>query len=99
MASCAPRSPDAVPTDVQVAAPLLASVDPMATRLRAFATPTTCVRRANTPSASMLEIWYPLSMDDQLRDAVAEEPGSPHWSSFRLSKYYEALDALTVRQS
>lgn len=89
--SCAPRSPAAVAGRVATDAPLLAGVDPMSARLEVLACPT---QSTSSPSASMLEVTFPLASDLALRLAVAEAPGTS-WSTFRLSKFYEALDALT----
>ena len=66
----------------------------MTARLGVLSTSRAAGRLGGPPAASMLEVWWPLSTDEQLRLAVAEEPGTA-WSTFRLSKFYEALDALT----
>lgn len=45
-----------------------------------------------TPRHSLLACMYPLATDDLLRYAVSD---LQNWSSFRLAKFYEAVDALT----
>ena len=73
------------------AAPMLCEVEPMYGRLRCFAVPDGALPE-HTPSASLVEVEYPLATDAQLRKNVADMHA---WSPFRLSKFYEALDALT----
>jgi len=94
-ASAMRRPADAhVCSNLAKAAPFLSSVDPNAAHLRLWRT--SREREAPDESSaafSFLEAEWPLSTDAQLRMAVADL-GS--WSTFRLSKFYEAVDALTA---
>ena len=47
------------------------------------------------PSASFIEAVYPLSTDAALRTSVSDHAGQA-WSTFRLGKFLEAVDALTA---
>ena len=73
------------------AAPIFREVEPMYDRLRCFAAPDGALPE-HSVSASLVEAEYPLATDAQLRKNVADMHA---WSPFRLSKFYEALDALT----
>ena len=93
-AGLAPTSADAA-----ACAPFLFSVDPMAGHLQIFAAPmgprgATTAANALPPSASLVEAVYPLSTDFSLRTSVSDLGTS--WSTFRLSKFLEAVDALTA---
>lgn len=75
------------------AAPFLASVDSMVeSRFNVYEVPKkNCVTK-HSPFASFLEVHIPLSSDLVVRTAVSDL-GS--WSTMRLSKFYELVDALT----
>lgn len=82
-------------------APFLHSVSPVVDRLEL--SETAVDERANTsgtqqsrgksPRSSLLQCRYPLETDELLRNAVADFSS---WSSFRLGKFYEIVDALTA---
>ena len=89
-----PRPPAAAEVDGSVA-PFLQSVEPLAHRLRYFACREGTVG-ATTPSASCIEVVWPVSSDEKVHHQVADLTlHRAPWSAFRLSKFYEALDALT----
>lgn len=75
------------------AAPFLFSVDPMASHLQLRTVSDDEHTVPSSPSATMIEVTYPLKDDEALRIAVSDL-GS--WSTFRLSEFYEAVDALTA---
>ena len=65
------------------AAPFLYSVFPMADQ----------VKISGTKNHSLLECLYPLTSNELLRTSVTD---FNNWSSFRLGKFYEIVDALTA---
>lgn len=75
------RSPDLNALDLKAEAPFLQSVSPLADHLRLFG------------SKKVLECVYPLKQDELLRNTVSD---FSNWSSFRLGKFYETVDALTA---
>ena len=97
-ASAEPRPAAVSAADTATAAPFLFSVDPMAGHLEIFAAAPPAVKRAEKeprpPSASMVEVRYPLARDEALRHAVADVGKT--WSTFRMSKWLEAVDAITA---
>lgn len=83
------------PCDLREAAPFLYGVSPVESRLRLSAVPAEMVT-PHSPSASMLECTCPLAEDEMLRKTVASLPALDLPPTFRLSKFYEAVDALTA---
>ena len=83
------RPRDITPVDTETAAPFLWSVDNMASHLRLATTD----RRDGSAAASLLEATWPLAHDEQLRHSVSD---LGPYSTFRMSKFYEAVDALTA---
>jgi len=72
-------------------AQFLHTVEPLAEQhLRVFRDNTA---PPQTPRHTLLACTYPLATDDLLRYAVSD---LQNWSSFRLAKFYEAVDALTA---
>ena len=71
-------------------APFLFSVSPMADRLELYGISNAPLA---SPHESMLECRYPLEKDKLLRNSVTD---FNNWSSFRLGKFYETVDALTA---
>ncbi|KAL3915166.1 MAG: hypothetical protein SGILL_005776, partial [Bacillariaceae sp.] len=78
--------------DLKEGAPFLDSVSPMADHLVLEALPWTDAL-PKSPRDSMLQCTYPLSTDLLLRNSVTD---LTNWSSFRLGKFYETVDALTA---
>ena len=79
------------PLVLKQSAPFLHSVSPMADHLQLSgvgSTTTGC-----SPVDSLLQCRFPLSTDDLLRNSVTD---FSNWSSFRLGKFYESVDALTA---
>ena len=99
-ASAEPRPASVVTARAQDAAPFLFSVDPMVGHLDVHAAPRPSssssgdFSRPRPPSASLLDVRYPLASDGPLRHAVADAGDT--WATFRLSKFLEAVDALTA---
>jgi hypothetical protein len=101
-ASAEPRPSNVVPACAQDSAPFLYSVDPMVSHLDVYAAPrdnmsavtSSDLLQPRTPSASMLDVRYPLATDLALRYTVADK--SDDRAFFRLSKFLEAVDALTA---
>lgn len=79
--------------DVSKSAPFLYSVEPMASHLRLFTSHDDQNRAEGTVADSMIEALYPLSEDTMLRYSVSDI--NP-WTTFRLGKFFEAVDALTA---
>lgn len=77
--------------DNEAAVPFLFAVDPLASRL--IIRKTASDRPPGTAAASMVEATYPISSDEQLRHSVSD---FGKWASFRLGKFFEAVDALTA---
>jgi hypothetical protein len=78
---------------LSIAAPFLTSVDPRAeSHYTIWEVPKTSGVMKYSPSSSFLEVHIPLSTNMAIRTAVSDL-GS--WSTFRLSKFYELVDALT----
>lgn len=77
--------------DGQQLAPFLCGVNPFAEHRLRFRG----VKDASpgTASASLVETTWPISTDEAVARDVADLQG---WSSFRLAKFYSALDALTA---
>ncbi|EJK64579.1 hypothetical protein THAOC_14674, partial [Thalassiosira oceanica] len=83
---------------MEEAAPFLYSVSPMADRLRLESLGrksdvATDIRAPKSPRDSLLQVTYPLSRDELLKNSVTD---FSNWSSFRLGKFYEVVDALTA---
>jgi len=97
-ASAEPRPSCVVAACAQEAAPFLFSVDPMVSHLNVYAAPNQSASidslEPRPPSASMLDVRYPLETDLALRYVVADK--SDDRAFFRLSKFLEAVDALTA---
>lgn len=72
-------------------APFLFSVDQFAPHLKLQTAAGDVL--PSSPQASLINVIYPLPEDDALRIAVSDLCS---WSSFRLDKFYEAVDALTA---
>lgn len=89
------RPRDAVPVasaDAAAVAPFLDGVDPLSARLSLVASRG---RGDSSIAASALEATWPLSSDESLRRSVScVDTGQ--YSTFRLGKFYEAVDALTA---
>ena len=79
--------------DLKEAAPFLHSVDPLADHLELSGMPTRTSAGGKSPRDSLLQCKYPLSSDALLRNSVSD---FSNWSSFRLGKFYETVDALTA---
>lgn len=84
--------------ELKEAAPFLHSVSPMADHLKLAGilsdkTPTQTQTTNRCPRHAMLQCTYPLQHDDLLRNTVTD---FSNWSSFRLGKFYETVDALTA---
>ena len=73
-------------------APLFSQTDPMIDHLVLESAPAGACR-AHTPAASYLQATWPVSSDKLLAQAVGDVPS--RFCSFRQSKFYEAVDALT----
>ena len=99
--SCLARPADAVevPTqDIANEAPFLESVDPMASHLRLWGCPGRCRSEGSaskSAASTMIEATWPLSSDSHLRTSVSDLHGQ-RYATFRLGKFYEAVDALTA---
>lgn len=92
MIGCRKMLPAVVEAGATSAAPFLSSVDLLAPRLRfRTAPPGRCT--AKSPSASLVDVTWPVSSDPRVEHHIASLSG---WSAFRMSKFYEALDALTA---
>ena len=101
-----PRS-KRIPLVLKESAPFLHSVSPMADdhlELYGFcdndkgndgkqSKNTNNTKGNKSPQDSFLECKYPLSTDVLLRNSITD---FSNWSSFRLGKFYEAVDALTA---
>lgn len=74
-------------------APFLFSVAPMADRLVLYGMVPHAAVPPASPYESMLECRFPLETDTLLRNSVTD---FNNWSSFRLGKFYETVDALTA---
>ena len=79
-------------------APFLYSVSPMADHLllESFGRNSdvaTESRAPKSPRDAFLQVTYPLSRDELLKNSVTD---FSNWSSFRLGKFYEVVDALTA---
>lgn len=77
--------------DGKIVAPFLCDVNPLAEQRLQFRRLASAKR--GTPSFAMVQATWPLSSDKLLERDVSIEND---WSAFRLSKFYEALDALTA---
>lgn len=86
-----------VPLNLQESAPFLHSVFPMAEHLKLEGTTSTSTLKGNeepkNPRDAFLQCTYPLETDALLRNSVTD---LSNWSSFRLGKYYDTVDALTA---
>eukprot|EP00977_Amphora_coffeiformis_P008967 scaffold2033_cov164-Amphora_coffeaeformis.AAC.6 len=71
-------------------APFLHSVSPITDRLELAAIQGAVPK---SPRDSLLQCKYPLATDELLRNSVAD---FSNWSTFRLGKFYEIVDALTA---
>ena len=76
--------------DLKTEAPFLYSVEPIENRLKLYAVTNAL---PGSPQESMLECRYPLASDELLRNSITD---FSNWSSFRLGKFYEAVDSLTA---
>mmetsp|Transcript_7531 Transcript_7531/g.22310 ORF Transcript_7531/g.22310 Transcript_7531/m.22310 type:complete len:471 (+) Transcript_7531:138-1550(+) len=77
--------------DLEAHVPFLHAVDPMASHL--IIRKTAPDRAPGTAAASLVEATYPLETDEKLRHSVSD---FGKWASFRLGKFFEAVDALTA---
>ena len=75
---------------LQVGAPFLHSVSPIADQLELAGMPGAAPKSSRE---SLLQCKYPLATDELLRNSVAD---FSNWSTFRLGKFYEIVDALTA---
>jgi acyl-coenzyme A thioesterase 9 len=73
-------------------APFLYSVAPMADHLELHAYAKDWAV-SGSPRASLLQCRFPLASDELLRNSVMDVT---NWSTFRLGKFYETVDALTA---
>jgi len=82
---------------LKAAAPFLYSVSPMADHLHLFGNNNFAnfnnSDQMKSPRDSFLQCTYPLENDELLRTSITD---FSNWSSFRLGKFYEAVDALTA---
>jgi acyl-coenzyme A thioesterase 9 len=84
------------PLVLKESAPFLHSVNPMADHLQLSGyTCTTCSTSTTkkSPRSAFLQCTFPLQSDALLQNSVSD---LSDWSSFRLGKFYETVDALTA---
>ena len=96
-----PADASSEPCSAAEGAPFLNEVDSLARRLTVYRRPPRISASDVSSSSlhdSMLSVYYPFSKDERLRTAFSDpdDKTSAYTRSFRLGKFYEAVDAVTA---